>query len=269
MLNFEENEPDNYGLSLILGTKEFSLEDIANIDKNVLYTCYNTFYHPSNMTMVLCGDFEPEQIICEVEKRLVKKENQGEIKRIYPDEPHEIVNNYKEEKMEISTPLFVIGIKDEVTKEMVKKHIAIEIILKMLLGKSSTLYNELYNEDLVQGDIDASYEFTKNYAHVLIQGQSKAPEILQNKLNDEIEKIKKIGFSNSDYSRARKSLYASYIKEYNSIEEISTMFLSDSMKEISSFDYLEEFNTVTKEYAEQVINDVFSSEYMVLSVIRK
>ena len=31
MLNFEENEPDNYGLSLILGTKEFTLEDIASL----------------------------------------------------------------------------------------------------------------------------------------------------------------------------------------------------------------------------------------------
>ena len=249
----------------IAGTKE----SISEIDKNVLYTCYNTFYHPSNMAMVLCGDFEPEQIIAEVEKRMVKKENQGEIKRIYPEEPREILKDYKEEKMEISTPIFVIGIKDELVDEKIKRHIAIEILLKILLGKSSELYNVLYNEDIIKEELDASYEFAQNYAHVIIQGQSKAPEVLLNKLKDEIQKIKENGINNEEFLRARKNVYATYIKEYNSIQEISTMFLADYFKGINSFDYLEEFSTVTKEYTEQILEDVFKPEYIVLSVVRR
>ncbi len=38
----------------ITGTKE----TIAKITKETLYNCYNTFYHPSNMAIVVCGDFE-------------------------------------------------------------------------------------------------------------------------------------------------------------------------------------------------------------------
>ena len=37
------------------------------------------------------------------------------------------------------------NIKDKYN-EVVKRHIAIEIILNMLIGKSSNLYNELYKE---------------------------------------------------------------------------------------------------------------------------
>ena len=56
-----------------------TIESISKIDPDVLYKCYNTFYHPSNMTLVVCGDFKPEDILEEMKKRLQPKENQGEI----------------------------------------------------------------------------------------------------------------------------------------------------------------------------------------------
>ena len=40
-----------------------TVESISKIDKDVLYKCYNTFYNPSNMVMVVCGDFEPEKML--------------------------------------------------------------------------------------------------------------------------------------------------------------------------------------------------------------
>ncbi|MBD9159660.1 MAG: insulinase family protein, partial [Clostridiales bacterium] len=59
-----------------------TVETISHIDKEILYKCYKTFYHPSNMIMVIVGDFEPEKIFEEVKKRLVENINKGEIKRI-------------------------------------------------------------------------------------------------------------------------------------------------------------------------------------------
>ena len=43
-----------------------TVESISKIDKDVLYTCYNTFYHPSNMVMCFAGEFEPENLLEEV-----------------------------------------------------------------------------------------------------------------------------------------------------------------------------------------------------------
>ena len=127
----------------IVGT----IESISKIDKEILYKCYNTFYNPSNMTLVLCGDFEPNQILEEVKKRLIEAKPSGEIKRIYPEEPEEIVQNLIEQKLEVSTPLYTIGIKDTVStkgtinaeKTSVKKHISMEILLNLIIGRSSNL----------------------------------------------------------------------------------------------------------------------------------
>ena len=106
------------------------------INKEVLYKCYNTFYNPSNMILVLCGDFEVEKIIEEVKKRLLPVKANGEIKRIYPNEPEEIVEKQIEVEMEVSIPSFMIGykVKQEPEENMVKKHIAIEILLNVIAG---------------------------------------------------------------------------------------------------------------------------------------
>lgn len=266
-LNVLKNMYKNNAINIdITGTKE----SIDKIDKDVLYKCYNTFYHPSNMAMVICGDFEPEKIIAEVEKRLIPKQNQGRIKRFYPEEPEQIVQPYKEEKMEISTPLFTIGIKDciQPVEEMVKKHIAVEILLHLLIGKSSELYKKLYEEGLIQVELELSYEFSKNYAHVLIQGKSTNPEKVTDYLRNEVERLKQEGIKQEDFDRIRKMIYATYIKEYNSIDEISTMFLADFFKGINSFDYLEEYSAVTLDYTQQVLNDVFNLDKLTLSVVR-
>ena len=46
------------------------------------------------------------------------------------------------------------------------------------------------------------------------------------------------------------------------------MFLADKMKGINSFDYIEEFNTVTKEYTESILKEVFIEKNEILSIIK-
>ena len=39
-----------------------TIETISKIDKDILYKCYNTFYNPANMALVVAGDFKPDEI---------------------------------------------------------------------------------------------------------------------------------------------------------------------------------------------------------------
>ncbi|MCI9365119.1 MAG: hypothetical protein HFJ54_00305 [Clostridia bacterium] len=47
----------------------------------------------------------------------------------------------------------LFGIKDKVEENMVKKHIAIEIILNTLFGKSSKVYKELTDSNILLRNI--------------------------------------------------------------------------------------------------------------------
>ncbi len=246
-----------------------TVESIQKIDKDILYKCYNTFYNPSNMLMCFCGDFNPEDLIKEVKNRLVEKKPQGEIKRIYQEEPANIVEKRKEQTMEVSMPLFVIGIKDKLEKEnIVKKHIAIEILLNMLIGKSSDLYKDLYQEELLISEPFVEYEFGEDYAHVAISGASKDPDKILEKLLEQINKMKKEGIKEEDFNRIRNMLYGNAVKEFNSVSDIARMFVTDYFKGINSFDYLETYKQITMEYAKQVLEDTFKEENTVISIIK-
>lgn len=248
-----------------------TIESIAKIDKDVLYKCYNTFYNPSNMVMCFSGDFEPEQLIKEVEKRLIKKQNQGEIKRIYEEEPKEIVEKRIEKTMEVSMPLFVIGIKDNLNKkceDLVKRHIAIEILLNMIIGKSSKLYKELYESELLMYEPLLEYEFSQNYAHIGITGASTNPDKVLEKIQLEIERIKKEGIEKEHFERMKNMLYGTSVKEFNNVSDIARMFVSDYFKGINSFDYLESYKQMTIEYVMEVLKEVFLEDKTVISIIK-
>lgn len=247
-----------------------SIDSIAPINPDILYKCYNTFYNPSNMVLVVCGNFEPQNILEEIKKRLKPSKNIGEIYRIYEEEPKEINEKHMEKSMSVSMPIFMIGIKDKIVNpsERVRRHMAIEVILNLLIGKSSNLYKKLYEEQILLGEADSEYEFSNQYAHILISGQSNNPQLVQDMLITEIEKLKNNGFVIEDFERMKRKIYGEFVTEFNDVASISRMFLADTVKQINSFDYVDEYDNITMEYAKELLNEVFVEDKMVLSVIK-
>ena len=253
-----------------------SIETISNINKEILYKCYNTFYTPSNMAMVVCGDFNPEELMKEIKSRLIKNENKGEIKRIYPEEPETVVRNRVEQKMEVSIPIFTIGIKDNMNsnnklkgqENIVSKHIAIQILLNIIFGESSDLYKKLYNEGNLLYAPMMDYEFSNTYAHILITGQSNDVDVMYRAFLEKLKEIKNNGIPQEDFYRLKKMIYGEYVKEYDDVSDIARMFLTEHFKGINSFRYLEEIDSVTIEYAKQVLDDIFDESRIILSIVK-
>ena len=113
------------------------------------------------------------------------------------------------------------------------------------------------------------YEFARGYAHILVTGQSPKPEVVFNRFQNIIETMKKSSINSEEFNRIKKRIYGEYVKEYNDVADIARMFLADFFKEINSFDYLEEINTVNEQYAEQILKEVFDDKKMIISVIKK
>jgi len=172
--------------------------------------------------------------------------------------------------MSVSMPIFMIGVKDKIVNpsERVRRHMAIEVILNLLIGKSSNLYKKLYEEQILLGEADSEYEFSNQYAHILISGQSNNPQLVQDMLITEIEKLKNNGFVIEDFERVKRKIYGEFVTEFNDVASISRMFLADTVKQINSFDYVDEYDNITMEYAKELLNEVFVEDKMVLSVIK-
>lgn len=248
----------------VAGTKE----TIAEIDKDKLYEIYNSFYYPNNMIIVVAGDFEPEKIINKIKSKVVLKYKE-ETKRVYNEEQKEIVEKYIEKEMNISMPIVMIGYKDnDLKSNKVRKDIAIDLLATILFSKSTELFEKLYESGKILSVPSVNYEFSKTYAHILIQLQTNFVQEVVEEITNQIEKIKETGISEADFKRAQKSVYGNLIKDYNEISTIANGIVSDYFKGINSFDYFEEFNSVNKEYVEKILKELFVEENKVISVIK-
>ncbi len=249
----------------VAGTKE----TIAEITKEKLYDAYHCFYRPENMAIVVCGDFEPEQVIKEIETRMTLENLDEKVKRLYPEEPEEIVKPRIEDEMNITRPLFIIGYKDTVkTDNQIKKELALEIAFNILIGDSSKLYQDLYEQGVLQSQPSMIYENTDTYSHLLIQGQSEKYNEVISQIEDAVEFLKQKGIEEEEFERIKKKLYGEYVKSYNDVESIATSFLQNYFRGINPLDYFEEFGGITKEYTLQVLKEVMDNQKRVISIVK-
>lgn len=249
-----------------------TVDSIAEIDSELLYKCYNTFYNLSNMTLFVTGDFDAEKILEVVETNI--KNNvpfTEEIKRIYPNEPKAVAGKFKEQTITVATPMFMMGWKDNDTgysgRKLLKKSIEMEIITEMIFGKSSAIYNELYDEGLINQNFGFEYSPHIDYAYTAIEGESKDPKVVYEKITDYVDSLRKNGLDREDFERIKKVIWGDYIRSFNDIEGYSHSFLTMSMLDISYFDYFEEYEKITFEDISKRFEEQFDNNYSVLSVI--
>lgn len=250
-----------------------TIESISKINSDYLYKCYNTFYNLSNMTLFVTGDIDVDETLDVIEKNIKKNEPfEEEIKRIYPDEPAEICEAYKEQSFSIAMPQFMMGFKDNDAgyggKKLLKKIIEINILLQMILGRGTKLYNRLYEEGLINSRFGAEYNPQVDYGFTAIDGESRDPKRVYDIILDDIERLRKEGLCEEDYNRIKKVIWGDYIRSYNDVEGYAHTFLSMSFMDVDYFDYYDVYKNVTFEDVCKRFESHFKREYSALSVAK-
>lgn len=249
-----------------------TVESISHITDDLLYKCYNTFYNLSNMTIFVTGDLDVEKI-AEVISQNVKKNEpfDEEIKKIYPEEPKQIAKPYKEQKLSVSIPLFMMGFKDTDTgydgDALLKKNIEMEILLKMIFGKSSSFYQELYEQGLINSGFSMEYSMQPDYAYSSASGESKDPQKVYERMLAEVRRVQKEGLDPDDFQRVKKVIWGDYIRSYNDVEDYAHAFLTLWFMGIDYFDYYKVYETVTFRDVQKRFEKHFSPENAALSIV--
>ena len=173
-----------------------TVETISHINKELLYTCYNTFYSPQNMFFIVVGDVDVEKTIELIEKNIKKYDksnlNHDEIKKYIVEEPKQINKKEIIREMDIYMPLLCIGYKLEVVNEYqnLKRQIISEMISDIYFSKISDFYESEYNKGIIADEISFDYEGTDNFSHVIISASSTKVDELKEDVIQYIKKIK-------------------------------------------------------------------------------
>lgn len=249
-----------------------TVESISHITPDYLYKCYNTFYNLSNMAIVVVGNVDAAKIAKVIENGVKKNEPfDEEIKKIYPDEPDEIAKSYTEQSLSVASPLFMIGFKDIDTgyggEALLKKNIEVNILLKMLFGRSSKLYKELYEKGLINNTFSFEYTMQPSYAYSAIKGESKNPKAVYDAVMAEIDRAAHEGLSEEDFERMKKVMWGEFIRSHNDVEEYAVEFIQLLFMDIDYFGADKVYSSVTFEDVQKRFKEHFSANRSALSVI--
>lgn len=249
-----------------------TIDSIQEINKELLYKSYNTFYHPSNMVLAIVGDLSFDTIIDIVGKSERKDYKKFEyINRILPKEPEIINKNLIEENMMVSTPMFNMGFKDNqcglTGEKQIKKDIITNIILEILFGSSSTFYNELYDEGIIDNSFGSYYTGKKTYGHSVIVGESDDPKYVYEKILELLEKPIESILLEESFQRIKKNSIGGFLMGCNSISFLANNFMDLYFDDFLLINYLDVLESIKYEDLIERFEKHFKKENTVLSII--
>ncbi|WP_088005982.1 EF-P 5-aminopentanol modification-associated protein YfmH [Indiicoccus explosivorum] len=208
-----------------------TVESISQITADHLYTCYRTFYHPSNMLLFIVGSADPEEMMELVRSNQAKKEfpPAEPITRLYPDEPKEAAVKSGSIRMSVQKPKVLVGMKPAVTdlsgSEMLKHELAMQLALELLFGRTSDFYHEAYENDLI--DESYSYEFSleNGFGYAMVGSDSHEPEKLAEEISSTLQRAAEMWpFGEEDLNRVRRKKIGTFLRALNSPEYIANQF---------------------------------------------
>ena len=252
----------------VLGTES----SIKKISEKTLYQCYEAFYRYSNMALVICGDVEADAVLDVVDKNLKKKEMQSA--PVLPTLVYsKSVNSpYIEEIMQVSQPVFEIGMKDikpsEDTKERLERDVAMTILDEMIFSRAGELFNELFEGGFINESYSYGYSITRDAAFHSVYGESDDPEAVFEKIKTYIKSIKKKGLSREHFIRCKRVMMAEYVRDFDSVDDIASSVLNFSFEGSNVFEYRRIIETVTFEDVCAALDESFDENCYAISIVK-
>lgn len=238
-----------------------TVESIAAITAEDLYLCYHTFYHPSNMTLFIVGNIDPEETMNWIRENQAAKTFSAakEIKRHFPEETLQEIIPESIMRMPVTRPKGVLGIKGNMEKrptegrELLRYKQSLNLLFQLLLGNTSANYLRLYDQGIIDDTFGFEVSLDRSFYFADFSGDAEYPE----EMLQEVEEIL-LNYENDpemnekNLELLKKKMLGKYFQSLNSLEFIANQFTQSLFGETTLFDLPDVIRSIT-------LNDVRSA----------
>lgn len=232
-------------------------ETINEITAKDLYQNYETFYHPSNMSLFLTGPFDVEKMSAFVRKNQDGKHfsETQEIKR-QPFQSNQPTLKSQIE-LEVAMPKFALGLRgeDEIprdSKALMIYKLSNQLFLELLFGRTSDRYEKLYHSGLIDDSFGFSFDLDKQFHFSILTADTENPEILSQALQEALKSYKiDNDFSEEHLDLLKREMLGDYFSSLNSLEYIANQFATEVYDELNFLDLPEILAEISLETVEK------------------
>lgn len=245
-----------------------TVDSIAQIDRDLLYRCYRTFYNLGNMVVAIAGNFDVDAAVRIIEENL-KESEPVRIETRTPEEPAGVVEREHVQKLSVAIPLFNIGYKQPVPDEAEELHaqICYSLILDAVAGKGSELFRRLYEDRLVDDDFGTEVFSGRGYFATIFAGESRDPRRVMEEIRREIGKFRDAGLDPETFERVRRSMYGTTVQMFNDVELVANELVNSYFSHRGIYDALDVIASVTLQDVNRILQDSFREDTMAISIV--
>lgn len=245
MENMYFNHPIRYDIG---GT----LDSIMDITSETLNHVYDSFYHPSNRLVVIAGKVDLKAIQAYFQAYDLKYPLKHEKpKTIYPRELKRIRVKQVLETKDIGISKIMLGFKlvpkKLKPKEQIKREMAITMMTNLLLGSSSTMYEKLIKDGLINQSFSVSTNFEKNAESIILFAESKKITTLKRILVEFLTHTGINELTEEAFKRYQKVYLGQLIYALNNVEYKAYLYGKYYHMGASLFDVVDLLKEVTLE----------------------
>ncbi|MCB9899162.1 MAG: insulinase family protein [Planctomycetes bacterium] len=250
-----------------------TVESIAEIDAATLRRCYDLFYHPTNLCLTVSGPVDPGQLAALVEADQAARPADGLPPHVRPpiDEPAGVVTPRWTERLPVSRPRLLLGIKETVLGgdglSVARRQLTTRVLLDVLFGRSSRAFQDLYGEGLLDETFAASYSGEPGFGFTTLGGDTDEPERLEQRLRDVFARALRDGIDPGAHRRIRNKLYGMLLRATDSPETVCYELLSDHFRDAPPFCALSLVDSITEDDLLQRLREHVRDDAIAVSVV--
>ena len=231
-----------------------TVDSIREITAQTLYDCHRVFYRPSNMALSVVGDVNPERVGA-IARELLSSEFCEKPAHCYgPDESMLPFAADTEERMPVSLPQFITGVKLRTVSDgfpTTRESVLTSLTLRLLAGKSSPLFLRLYEQGLLNDALDTEAVHSAGQSFVMFGGESRDPRSVLDALQAEISAVASHGFAPDYFTRQKKAAYGASVRRLASFEDLAVSVATATLHNCNPLDNLAELTGLTAEDCRQ------------------
>jgi len=207
-----------------------TVDEITKITKEDLYTCYNNFYSPNNMFILLVGNFDKELAMSIIHEELDDIDNRGDALISKVEEDKKVRVDYEEIEADLNVDKVAFGIKisnsDLGNYNDLELDLYLTMITTLVFGSSSLFREKIRNEKLAT-NIYTEWESVDDMHIFYMMGSSEESSRF-------IEEVKKellnIEIDEADFTRMKKVWIANEVKMIDDVDSTVHNVYDDIIK---------------------------------------
>lgn len=251
-----------------------TLDSIARIDTEALHRCYKAFYRPKNMALVLVGRMDPEAIAEIIHADGAGRDTDFEsllnLPRIEEKDPRP-KDRFISHSMVVARPKVLMGFKDLDNLgngyRLQAKEVVTQMVIDILLGKSSSFYEKLYSEGIIDESFSAYYSGYIDFGFTLMGGDTDEPARFKDRILELLDHAVKESIDEASFLRQKNKYLGKFIRTFNSIESTAFSLLNFHFKGISPTQVMEIIENIQMDDLHERLQRHFDQEQMAFSII--